>query len=514
MNYRLGIDVGGTNTDAVILGPDNRVKAKIKRPVTDHVGDSVVAATEAVLAASGLDPASISHAMLGTTQVTNAIIERRELNRVGVLRIGAPATEAIPPLTGWPADLRRTVLAASAIVGGGHEFDGRSIALLNRDDVRRFLDAHATAVDALAVTAVFSPVNPEHEQWVRDIVHEQYPHLAVSLSHEIGSVGLLERENATILNAAVKTVAQNASRSFAEALERVGVKAALYLAQNDGTLMAMDYALRYPILTIACGPTNSMRGAAYLSGLQDAVIIDVGGTSTDIGMLRGGFPRHSSMAVEIGGVRTNFRMPDLIALGVGGGSRVHRENDRTAVGPDSVGYRLIEEAEVFGGETTTFTDVAVALGHAALGSRSPTVSPPVAALAYADAIAQIEAGIDRIKTSAEAIPLVAVGGGSALLPPHLRGVREVLRPRDYDVANAIGAAIAEVSGRVDRIYALEGANRERVLNDARTMAEADAVRAGADPRNLKVVEQEEIPLAYLPGNASRIRVTVAGPLHD
>ena len=84
--------------------------------------------------------------------------------------------------------------------------------------------------------------------------------------------------------------------------------------------MALDYAVRYPVLTIGSGPANSLRGAAYLTGLRDAMVADVGGTSTDVGVLANGFPRESSAAVEIGGIRTNFRMPDLVAIAVGGGS--------------------------------------------------------------------------------------------------------------------------------------------------------------------------------------------------
>jgi len=110
------------------------------------------------------------------------------------------------------------------------------------------------------------------------------------------------------------------------------------------------------------------------------------------------------------------------------------------------------------------------------------------------------------------VPLIAVGGGSALLPEHLEGVSEVIRPEHFDVANAIGAAIAQVSGRVDRIYVMTGRSRDQVIGEAIATAKADAVRAGANHDTLEIIEVEEIPLAYLPSNASRVRVTVAGQL--
>jgi len=512
MNYRLGVDVGGTNTDCVILDQQGHVVAKAKRPVTSDIITSIRQGVADVLGMSRLPPTAISHAMFGTTQVTNAIIERKSLNRVGLIRLGAPATLAIPPLTGWPEDLRAVVQQAQVIVGGGHEFDGREISPLDREAVKRFLAEHRGDISALAVVGVFSPVSSDHEVWVRDYVAENYPDLPVTLSYEIGSVGLLERENAAVLNAAVTDISRRAAASFAEALSAAGIHAETYLTQNDGTLMSTEYALRYPILTVACGPTNSMRGAAYLSALKDAVVIDVGGTSTDIGVIRSGFPRESAMAVEVGGVRTNFRMPDLISLGLGGGSYVRERDGRVTVGPDSVGYRIVEEAQVFGGSTVTYTDVAVRIGAARIGTRAPGVPEELGRRAYQEALRLVEDGIDRIKTSAEPVPLIAVGGGSALLPERIAGVSEVVRPENYDAANAIGAAIAQVSGRVDRIYAMAGRNREAVLEEARVAAEADAVRAGADPDDLEVVEVEEVPLAYLPGNASRIRVVVVGRL--
>ena len=92
--------------------------------------------------------------------------------------------------------------------------------------------------------------------------------------------------------------------------------------------MALDYAIRYPVLTIGSGPANSLRGAAFLTGYADALVADVGGTSTDVGVLVGGFPRESAAAVEIGGIRTNFRMPDVLAIALGGGTIVRAARRR------------------------------------------------------------------------------------------------------------------------------------------------------------------------------------------
>jgi N-methylhydantoinase A/oxoprolinase/acetone carboxylase beta subunit len=403
------------------------------------------------------------------------------------------------------------------ILPGGVEYDGRPISAFDEATVRRAVREMKEDVEAFAVSSVFSPVRDDDERRAAEIIIEETGEgTAVSISSEIGSIGLLERENATVLNAAVTPVARRVVSAFRGALERLGIDAELFLSQNDGTLMALDYALRYPILTIACGPTNSIRGAAFLSGMGDAIVVDVGGTSTDVGVLGAGFPRESAVAVEIGGVQTNFRMPDLFSVGLGGGSIVRPDGDsKVRIGPDSVGYAITKEALCFGGSTLTMTDVAVARGMANVGERDQVeVAQQTVEAAYERGVAMFEEAVDRMKTSAEEVPVIAVGGGSILLPEEIPGVSRVHKPDHYEVANAVGAAIAQVSGTIDRVFSLQDRSRDEVMEEARRTAFEEAVRAGADEDSLEVVEVEEVPLAYLPGNAVRIKVKAAGRLRS
>ncbi|WP_433433150.1 hydantoinase/oxoprolinase family protein [Nonomuraea sp. CA-141351] len=536
-DLRIGIDVGGTNTDAVVLGADGRVIAKAKRPTTPDVTEGLRAALDAVLGelSQGTDPlgsgatgpdghagphARISRVMLGTTHATNAILERRNLGRVAVLRLGAPATTSVPPLSGWPGDLREAVSAGEAIVPGGHYVDGREIGRPGLDEVRRFLDG--VEADAVAVTSVFSPASGEHERLVEELVKAEYG-LPVSVSQEIGSLGLLERENATVLNAALYGVAAHVTEALVTALAERGLGARPYLAQNDGTLMTLEHAARLPVSTIGSGPANSLRGAAYLSGVADAIVVDVGGTSTDLGVLAGGFPRESAAAVEIGGVLTNFRMPDILAIALGGGTVVRNGG----IGPDSVGYRIVREALVFGGATVTMTDAAVAAGrspHEAAGWRERLEAAAQAleadmsermedtlerAVAIADEMV-IDA-VDRMALGKTDRPLVAVGGGAFLLPDVIPGASRVIRPEHAEVANAVGAAIALASGRVDTILPA-GDSRSEAIERAKEEAAARAVAAGADPSGVEIVDLLEVPLSYLSEPAVRVHVKAAGPL--
>ena len=516
---RLGIDVGGTNTDAVVVDRDGLVLAKAKVPTTPDVTSGMVAAISRVGAHRSVRPQLVSHVMIGTTHATNAVLERRHLRRVAVVRIGSPSADAIPPLYGWPADLRAALGGHSVVVGGGAEVDGRPIAPLDTKGLSRFLDSLPAEVDGhpagLAVSSVFAPVSPDHELQARELVRDRLgSDVHVSLSHEIGSLGLLQRENATVLNEALVGVVERVASSITVALADSGLADPLvFFVQNDGTLMMRDYALDYPVLTIGSGPANSMRGAAHLAGVKDAVVVDVGGTSTDVGVLVSGFPRESTSGVRIGGVTTNFRMPDLVSIAVGGGSVLRRSAEGVQVGPDSVTYRIGERALVFGGPDATLSDAAVAAGRAALGDRMPAAAHGdllAAGLAAADSA--VAAAVDRVKTSRGDVPLIAVGGGSVLLPDSLPGASEVVRPEHYEVANAIGATIGDVSGHVDKVFSLVGTDRTAVLEEAAQTARGRAVRAGADPTRIAVVEIDEIPLSYLDQPAVRVRVKAAGPL--
>jgi N-methylhydantoinase A/oxoprolinase/acetone carboxylase beta subunit len=513
LDYRLGIDVGGTNTDAVVLDSADRLLAKAKVACTPDITGGVAAVIDAVLREPGIEASRVTHVMLGTTHATNAVLERRRLRRVAVVRIGGPATHAVRPMYDWPPDLAETVSAGATIIGGGIEFDGRDLAPFDSLALQRFLGEIAGRADGIAISSVFAPVSPRHELLAAELVKRELGEVHVSLSHEIGSVGLLERENATILNAALVDVARGVATAMEAALARHGLRPVSFFAQNDGTLMALDHALRYPVLTIGSGPANSFRGAAFLTGATNALVADIGGTSTDVGVLVNGFPRESSQGVDIGGICTNFRMPDLVTIALGGGTMVSGTADAPRIGPRSVGYRLTGEALVFGGGVPTLTDGAVACRRARLGDSSLIGAHRellIAAVSRADAM--LANAIDRVKTARGDRELIVVGGGSILVPDDLPGVSEVIRPDHFDAANAIGAAIATVSGQVDRIFHLGSGGRQAMLAEASEEAREQAVTAGADPATVQLVNLEEIPLAYLTAPAVRIRAKAAGVL--
>lgn len=513
--YKLGIDVGGTNTDAVLIDERLQVVAEIKHPTTGDIYDGILGALKEILEVSGIDRSEITQAMLGTTQCTNAIVERKNLAPIGIMRIGAPATLGIPPMVDWEEKIREIVVE-SVIIGGGFEYDGKELAAFDEAAARAFFERMKGKVSSIAISCVFSTVRNNHElaaaKLCREVMGDE---VHVSISSEIGSMGLIERENATILNAALYQVAERFTEGFARSLADQGVEHAdVYLSQNDGTLMTMEYARKYPILTIACGPTNSIRGASYLSRKKDAIVIDVGGTTTDLGVIQNGFPRESSIAVTIGGVRTNFRMPDVVSIGLGGGSIVRSNGNQVTVGPDSVGYEITGKAKVFGGDVVTATDIAVRLGMADIVDKElvADIELEFAQKAMNRIRELVEDGIDAMKLSHEDADVILVGGGSVILPENLAGARSVVRPEYFGTANAIGSAISKVSGTYEQLVNYDEVPREEALARAKEEATAMAVAAGAIPETVEIIDMEDVPLAYYPGNTNRVKIKAAGDL--
>ncbi|MFR8829732.1 MAG: hydantoinase/oxoprolinase family protein, partial [Eggerthella lenta] len=221
-----------------------------------------------------------------------------------------------------------------------------------------------------------------------------------------------------------------------------------------------------------------------------------------------GFPRESGVAVTIGGVRTNFRMPDVVSIGLGGGSIVRVADDGSVtVGPDSVGYAITERALVFGGDTMTATDIAVRLGMASVGDASLVADIPqdVAERAMAVMRAMVEDAIDVMKCQRS-----YRGAGSAIVLPtgrHGRGGRP-----SAGCANAIGSAISKVSGVYEALVDYDVTPRDEALAAARAAAVEAAVEAGAVRDTVEIIDAEDVPLAYYPGHTNRVKVKAAGDL--
>ncbi|KAJ0309806.1 hypothetical protein Brms1b_008967 [Colletotrichum noveboracense] len=528
---RIGVDVGGTNTDGVILDPTSSsapsrgILASQKTSTTPNPSDGIDAVITQMFAQSAppLDPSRVASVTIGTTHFINAVVEMdaARLARVAVIRLCGPFSADIPVGVDWPPRLRDIVCAHRGLVDGGLEIDGSLIAELDEDAVRREAEiVKAKGIRSVVVVGIFSPVDVVYRQEERaaEIVREVYPEADVVMSKDVANIGFLERENAAVLNASILPFARRTIHSFQDAVARLGLKCPVFVTQNDGTILPASAAARLPIRTFSSGPTNSMRGAAFLTQnleKEAMMVVDIGGTTTDVGLLlENGFPRQAAAYSEISGVRTNFSYPDVKSIGLGGGSIVRRdENDSLTIGPQSVGYKIQEKALVFGGDVPTTTDYtvladpAVRIGDRSLveGSSLRNDLPEFKAKVKE----MLERIVDTMKTSPEDIPVVLVGGGAVIAPDSLVGASRVIKPEWSGVANAIGAATARVSGVVDSIESTESKSVAQVIEELSQRAVDKAVESGALRETVTIAEIESFPLQYI-ANKSRIIIKAVG----
>lgn len=322
----LGIDTGGTYTDAVLYDEATQhVVAKAKSPTTHHdLAIGICGAIDAVLAAAHVNAQRIELVSLSTTLATNALVEGK----------GRPVGAVI---IGFDGDvLERAGLGEALgddpaiILAGGHDPHGNSVAQLDTEALAREVTAVAGRVEAFAVTAQFSVRNPEHELLAAAIIRDRTG-LPVTLSHHLSArLNGPKRAVTAVLNARLISIIERLVRDTTSALADRGIDAPLMVVRGDGSLVSAAFVRERPIETILSGPAASLVGAAHLTGLTDAIISDIGGTTTDIAVLRGGMPSVSPDGATVGGHQTMVTAIAMHTHGLGGDSRV-RHDDR-AVG--------------------------------------------------------------------------------------------------------------------------------------------------------------------------------------
>jgi N-methylhydantoinase A/oxoprolinase/acetone carboxylase beta subunit len=316
----LGIDTGGTYTDAVLWSQQAGVVAKAKALTTRHdLAEGISGAVDAVLAQAAVDPGAIKLVSMSTTLATNALVEGQG-GRVALVMIGFK-----------PEDLARDGLAA-ALGGdplvqcpGGHDVHGNA-ARLDLSDLEARLPALAGEVSGFAVAAYFSTRNPAHEIAAREMIRTRTG-LPVTTSHELSSkLGGPRRALTTLLNARLISMIDRLVAATEGFLDRRGIRAPLMVVRGDGALVSAAFARTRPIETILSGPAASLVGARHMTGLDDAVVSDIGGTTTDVAVLDRGRPRLDPEGATVGGYRTMVEAVAMRTFGLGGDSEISLED--------------------------------------------------------------------------------------------------------------------------------------------------------------------------------------------
>ena len=307
----LGIDTGGTYTDSVVIDMDtNEIVCRSKALTTrDNLINGIVASLKGLA-----NTEKISIVSLSSTLATNSIVEGKSC-RVGLIVMGKKFGHTVR-------------VAQYAYIDAELDLKGRTVKKLKPEDAREAIEQMRGKVDVLAVVGYMSVRNPSHEETVRSMA-ETMLGIPVVCAHDLTSkLGFEQRANTAIINAGLIPTIIDLINAVSKALDDLGIEAPLMIVKGDGSIMNAATAIKRPIETIMSGPASSLTSAMVHTGVQDALIADIGGTTTDLGIIRGGFVRTLDTGAVVGGHRTRVRAADVSTYGMGGDSRISVEKGK------------------------------------------------------------------------------------------------------------------------------------------------------------------------------------------
>ena len=312
----LGIDTGGTYTDAVLFSDENGVIAKAKSLTTKHdLALGISGAVDAVLGQFKGEISQIALTSISTTLATNALVEGKG-GSIALVMIGFDEKDM------EKSGLREALAGDPVIfIPGGHDVSGNEREL-DMSNLEEFVSRHRENISGFAIAGYFAVRNSSHEIKVRNHLHEKTG-LATTCSHELSSkLGGPKRALTTVLNARLIPVIQDLILACRSHLEKIGINSPLMVVRGDGALVDADFALKRPIETILSGPAASLVGAKFLLGTTDAIVSDIGGTTTDVAILEKGWPRIEPEGASVGGFTTMVEAVAMHTFGLGGDSVV------------------------------------------------------------------------------------------------------------------------------------------------------------------------------------------------
>jgi N-methylhydantoinase A/oxoprolinase/acetone carboxylase beta subunit len=316
--YGLGIDTGGTYTDAAIVEmEESTILAKAKSRTTYHdLAVGIAQAVDNVLEVSEFDSSNIGLVGVSTTLATNSILEGKG-GRAGLIGIGWE------PESDWKLGATRQVF-----ISGGHDVRGEEVTPLILDEVLEAVE-EMKGLDTVAVSSLFSVYNKSHERLVTENIRESL-RVPVVMGHQLTTeLGIQERTVTAVLNARLIPMIDQFLSDVESSMKARGIRAQIMVLKGDGTLMNIRTARERPVETVLSGPAASSMGGRILAGVDSCIIVDIGGTSTDIAFLEDGFPRISREGATVGDWRTRVRAVDMWTSALGGDSEIIAHIDGT-----------------------------------------------------------------------------------------------------------------------------------------------------------------------------------------
>jgi N-methylhydantoinase A len=541
----VGLDVGGTHTDVVVL-QGREIVSKVKS-LTDEKDLLQTVCFGVFDAIRGLDPQAIQRVVVSTTLATNAIIQEKT-EPVGILVASGPGVN--------PHAF--TIGDHYYVVSGAIDHRGQEIAPINDEEVLEIgKKLSSENVRNLALVSKFSIRNPSHELKMRDLLADNFE--TVTLGHQVsGQLNFARRIATAYLNGAVARISGEFYQAVHGCMEQEGIKIPLEILKADGGTMAQASSAQYAVETILSGPAASVMGTlAFTDPDKEEVVLDIGGTTTDIAIVVNGAPLLKPLGIRMGGYNTLVRALRTVSIGVGGDSWVRLENGDLKVGPERKGRAL-----AYGGPELTPTDALVTLDTVRGGQKQRAIegihrlAEQLGKGVEETAKAIVEKSCSLIMEAVNALVnrvnqqpvytihelledrtiqpsgIIVIGGPAKEIAPWLQAVSgwQTRVPSEYEVANAIGAAIARTTcevtvladtsrgyvcapeeGYLDKIG--KEASKQRVVQIAFDLLRKKAHRLGADKNNLEMelLEDSEFNMVqgfYTVGRNIRVRAQI------
>lgn len=511
---KLGIDVGGTNTDVVIVGNEGKLLSWKKQLTSKDIISGIEEATKGVINEAGIDAAQIKGVFVGTTHVQNALYHPAQLAKTALIRI-MKKTSPMKPALFWPEHLDQYI---GKVYHLPHFFDDSGKMAQPPDMTRIYREIKEENFESICIVGVNSPLMNKEEYFIRDELKKRCPNIPITLSHQLGSFGFIERENAALLNAILSKVIRRAMLDLTGLFQKLSLQCPYWLTQNDGSLIELKEAIDYPIFTIGSGATNSFRGASILSGLRECIVVDFGGSTIEIGKIQNGQPEISVGSSPFLNIDVNMRVPKMYSLPYGGGSLISLDQEVVQI-RETIASDLEHQGLSWGGDSWTLTDSFIKVDTESLSDEKITLEG-LEKISFEDCqkvirkvTQDIKEKITRLEFNSEGLPIVLVGGGSELLVNRLFGkYKRVYHPIGHHISNAIGACFAPLSAQTDKVIWLKNHTKEEIIEQEKEKLFQQLRHKGAKEQSIKMVSIEEFPFDYFKGEVLRIRLKAIGEL--
>ncbi|MCI7302819.1 MAG: hydantoinase/oxoprolinase family protein [Clostridiales Family XIII bacterium] len=434
----LGIDAGGTYTDAVIIDMDTQnILAKAKALTTHSQLEIGIANSIDALGKNSTD--KLSRVILSTTLATNAIVEKKGQS-VGAILIGHDIQESLP-------------CKKKGCIRGAIDYRGNVTEHINGTQLFQLAAEMAPFVDVFVISGVMSARNPQLEQGAKTILSSLAK--PIYCAHEISSsLGYYQRTVTTILNAQVMDVMRRFIESVIAVLKARQINTPIYIVKSDGSLMLPECAVEKPIETMFSGPAASIEGAIFLSGRDNCIVIDIGGTTSDIGFVRDKQVPFSEDGARIASWHTHVKSLDLTTIGLGGDSKIEYRDGTISAGPE----RVLPSCRSNGPANFTPTDILHCTGEyiqwnrrnslLALTQKSKAANLPADVFLNRSENCVLQKIKDEfpLLLATPEMPVVAVGAPARTWLQKAAALYNfpLVIPDNFEVANAIGAAISSI----------------------------------------------------------------------